>query len=113
MTYSAGLSRSLGSGSLLGFQQIDSLQAAWAFNMSEFNLLGADYLHTKSKRDNSVNLFAIDSQLVNAFYERRLSSNWKTRFLASYRIIEREDVRSTGNLVGVTFTYDTFGFLDK
>ncbi len=110
MSYSASLSRSLGSGGLLGFQQIDALQAAWQFNVSELNLLGVDALISDSEEDDSVGLPNIKSQQLNAFYERQLSSQWKMRFLASYQAFDVNDSISRGTLVGVRLTYDSLDF---
>lgn len=112
MAYSASLSRSLGAGGLLGFQQTDSLQGTWEFNVSELNLVGASFIYSKSKEDNSANLEAIDFKQVNAFYQRILSNHWSARFAASYRTFDVEDLqKSNGSLIGVTLTYDTSGFL--
>lgn len=110
MSYTASLSRSIGAGGLFGFQRIDALQAAWQFNVSELNLLGADYLISDSEEDDSVGLPNIKSQQLNAFYERQLSSQWKMRFLATYRVFDVEESTSKGNLIGVRLTYDSLDF---
>lgn len=107
--YSAKLARTLVPG-IFGFQLTDAFEAAWGYNISERNLVGADYSFSKNEGDDLVGLPAIDNHTLGAYYERRLSNHWKTRFLASYLMIDIDGSERKGNLIGVTLTYDTAGF---
>lgn len=108
--YIAELRRELAVSGIGGFRKVDSLRVGWLYNMSELDQVGAEYSLSKGKKDREVDLDRLDYQQLGAFYERRLSNYWKTRFFADYREQDIPGVRSHGNTIGVSFTYDTLSF---
>lgn len=108
--YIAELRRELAASGIGGFRKVDSLRVGWLYNMSELDQVGAEYSLSKGKKDREVDLDRLDYQQLGAFYERRLSNYWKTRFFADYREQDIPGVRSHGNTIGVSFTYDTLSF---
>lgn len=110
MTYTAGLSRSLGAGGIGGFQTRDVLDVTWSFDISNIDRMGAGYSITKTRKDASINTENIDYQDIGAFYERDLSNHWKSRFSAGLRDIDGPATQSQGNIIGVTLVYDTLSF---
>lgn len=108
--YVAELNRELVASGVGGFQKVDSLKVGWAYKMSDFDQLGAEYSLYKTKKDREVGLDRLDYQQLGAFYERQLSSSWKTRLSAAYKEQDVPDARSHGNVIGVSLTYDTLSF---
>lgn len=108
--YVAELNRELAASGVGGFRKVDSLKVGWAYYMSELDQLGAEYSLYKTKKDREVNLDRVDYQQLAAFYERRLSNSWKTRLSAAFREQDIPGVRSQGNMIGVSLTYDTLSF---
>ncbi len=109
-SYVAELNRELAASGVGGFRKVDSFKVGWGYKVSEVDQLGADYSLYKTKKDREVNLNRIDYGQLNAFYERRLSRDWKTRLSAAFKEQDIPGARSHGNMIGVSLTYDTLSF---
>lgn len=108
--YLMEVSRSLGAGGIGGFQKNDSLKLAWNYDLSDRNIMGADYSLNMSRKDNQINTNAVNYQQINLFYDRKLSNHWQARLSAAHKQIDVTNVNSQANVIGVALKYDTLSF---
>ena len=108
--YLMEVSRSLGAGGIGGFQKNDSLKLAWNYDLSDRNIMGADYSLNMARKDNQINTNAVNYQQINLFYDRKLSNHWQARLSAAHKQIDVTNVNSQANVIGVALKYDTLSF---
>lgn len=108
--YLMEVSRSLGAGGIGGFQKNDSLKLAWNYDLSDRNIMGADYSLNMSRKDNQINTNAINNQQISLFYDRKLSNHWQAHLSAAHKQIDVTSVNSQANVIGVALMYDTLSF---
>ena len=108
--YLMEVSRSLGAGGIGGFQKNDSLKLAWNYDLSDRNIMGADYSLNMARKDNQINTKAVNYQQINFFYDRKLSNHWQARLSAAHKQIDVTNVNSQANVIGVALKYDTLSF---
>ena len=109
MGYEAELNRELGAASVGGFQKSDTFRLGWFYDISEFDKLNVNYAFVKFKQDAQVGLLKSETQQISAFYDRILRGNWKGQANITFRENKR-DIRSDGNIVGVSLIYDGLSF---
>jgi hypothetical protein len=110
MNYSALVSRQIHASSAGGFRKVDNLNLGLQFDMTDQVQIGAGYVLEKFKKDSTLSLDWLDSQVFNVFYNRTLSDHWKTQFYASHREYDLPGSNPSGEIVGVTLAYDTLSF---
>ena len=108
--YLMELSRSLGAGGIGGFQKNDSLKLSWNYDLSDRNIMGADYSLNMARKDNQINTNAVNYQQINLFYDRKISNHWQARVSAAHKQIDVTNVNSQANVIGVALKYDTLSF---
>lgn len=109
MGYEAELNRELAAASVGGFQKSDTFKLGWFFDISEFDKFNVNYAFVKFKQDAQVGLLKSETQEISAFYDRILRGNWRGQANVTLRE-NKTDIRSDGNIVGVSLIYDGFSF---
>lgn len=109
--YTAELTRELSpGGGIGGFQKSDTFRLGWVFNLSENDGLTAGYSINKLK-SSDVGFPEQEFRELNAGYNRVLGSNWNARANLTYReLIDSENNKAEGALVGISVIYNGFSF---
>ncbi|HYN55335.1 MAG TPA: hypothetical protein VES38_11600 [Methylotenera sp.] len=108
--YTAELNRELVASGIGGFQKTDTFKLGYLYNRTENDRFGLDYGLSRARKDSNINIDWLSYQQLTAYYERNLSSKWLTRFSATHKELGVTGVRSRGDVIGVTFVYDTLSF---
>lgn len=108
--YTAEVNRELGASGIGGFQKTDTLKLGYLFNKTELDRFGLDYGLSRSRKDSDINIDWLSYQQLTAYYERNLSSSWLARFTASHKELGLTGTHTRGDVLGVTFVYDTLSF---
>lgn len=108
-TYSVGLSRDMIPSGVGGFRKDDSFKAAWTFNATEQNKVGAEYQFDWYRKDPVISMEGLRFQQVIVFYDRILNNHWNTRLSAAHKVINNP-TNIQDNLIGVSLVYNTLGF---
>jgi hypothetical protein len=108
--YSASLDREFKPSVSGGFQVANVLSLGWLFNATEKDQFGANYSYFIYNADKDINLTTLHYQEAGVFYDRKLTSHWKSVVSATRKELLSSGVSNRGNLVGVTLVFDTLNF---
>ncbi len=108
--YTAEVNRELVASGIGGFQKTDTFKLGYLFNRTENDRFGLDYGLSRARKDSNINIDWLSYQQLTAYYERNLSSKWQTRFSAAHKELGLTGIHTRGNVIGVTFVYDTLSF---
>ncbi len=108
-SYSVGLSRDMVPTGVGGFRQADSFRAAWTFNATEANKIGAEYQFDRYRKDPVIFVEGLRFQQVLVFYDRILNNHWNTRISATHKVINNP-TNIQDNIVGFSLVYNTLDF---
>lgn len=107
--FSAAVSRSI-TDSGVGFRVVDGVRLAGQYNFTERDAFGAEYSFDQYKKDSSINVSKLDSQTLGVFYVRNISEHWTARAYAKHKELDFTGSSPKGNVIGVTFVFDTLNF---
>ncbi|HOY71184.1 MAG TPA: hypothetical protein PL131_10795 [Methylotenera sp.] len=94
----------------LGFRLVDSVRLGAQYSVTERDRVGADYSFDQFKKDSDLNVSKLDGQSFGVFYARSINEHWLARLYASHKELDFTGSNPKGNVIGVTFVFDTLSF---
>ena len=100
-SFRGALERSVSASSIGNFQESDRLSLGYNYDLSDRSRLGADF---SWRKNNSLN--DIETKQLSGFYSRDLTEFWQMRLLLQTRNLKSANRSATGNVAGITLTYN-------
>lgn len=100
--FKAALSRSVSPSGVGGFVTSDQFSTAYDYMLTERSSVGADYSVNKNK-----SYFDSESTQISAWYAKELTEMWQLRLSVESRSQKNFNQSVNGNVIGLTFTYNT------
>ena len=100
-SFRGAIERSVSASSIGNFQEADKLSLGYNYDLSDKSRLGSDFSWRRNKSLNDS-----ETKQLSAFYSRDLTESWQMKLLLQTRKIKNTNRTASGNVAGITLTYN-------